>query len=203
VNPQHRHRADANTETQPDLPRISTSTDGPRHAPPQSPAQSPPPSRRAAADLIAPVGRWLRTIGDRRYGRASLVAALVAIILAAILVAVFSYRAAITSGEQDGSTASGTVHHVTYKATSTGTTVIVTYTQGNNGLDGQTTASSPWTMNATTTANVAVLTVTTDNDIHSVTCAIVDAATGRTVVSNSVPPSSGATVTCVTGNLGD
>jgi hypothetical protein len=196
VNPQHRHRADANTDTQPNLPRISTSTDGPRHAPPT------PRRIGAVADLVAPIRLWLRTIGNRRYGRAGLIASLVAIVLIAVLVAVFTYRSAINAGEGGGSTAGATEHEIIYKATSTGKSVIVTYTQGNNGLDGQTTSPSPWTMTAATTASVAVLTVTTDNEIHSVTCAILDAATGKTLVSNSVPPSSGATVTCVTGNLG-
>jgi hypothetical protein len=199
VNPQHRHRADANTETTPNLPRIGMPTDGPTDGPPR---HAPPSPRRLGADLVAPVRLWLRSIGNRRYGRAGLIAALVAIIVVAVIVAVLTYRSAINGGEKGGNAPGGTAHEITYKATSTGTSVIVTYTQGNNGLDGQTTASSPWTMTTATTAGVAVLTVTTDNDIHSVTCAIVDTATGRTLVSNSVPPSSGATVTCVTGNLG-
>jgi len=195
VNPQHRHRADATTDTQPNLPRIDPPPDGPRHAPP-SPG-------RVGAGLVAPVRRWFQVIGNSRYGRVGLVASLVAIILIAVLVAVLSYRGAVDGSEQSSNATGGTAHHVTYKATSTGKTVIVTYTQGDNGLDGQTTAPSPWTINTTTTANVAVLTVTTDNDVHSVSCTIVDTTTGNILVSNSVPSASGATVTCVSGNLGD
>ncbi|MDT7553890.1 MAG: hypothetical protein QOI16_2426, partial [Pseudonocardiales bacterium] len=102
----------------------------------------------------------------------------------------------------------GIARHLTYKATSTERTVIVTYTQGDNELDGQTQSASPWSMATTVTASVAVLTVTSGSDTQnpdradSVTCAILDTTTGQTLVSKSAPPSSAATVTCVAGNLG-
>ncbi|HEY0811967.1 MAG TPA: hypothetical protein VGE11_01695 [Pseudonocardia sp.] len=193
MNPQHRHRADAHTDTQPNLPRIDPPPDGPRH--------SPPSSGRVGAGPLAPVRRLLQVGRNGRYNRAGVIAALVAVIVVALVVAVVSYRSAVNSGEQGSNAAGGAAHHVTYKATSSGKTVIVTYTQGDNGLDGQTTAPSPWTIDTSTTANVAVLTVTTDNDVRSVSCAIVDTKTGNTLVSKSVPPSTGATVTCVSGSL--
>jgi hypothetical protein len=95
-----------------------------------------------------------------------------------------------------------------YKATSTGKTVTVTYTQNNNDVDGQATAASPWSTGTTVTANVAVLTVISGRDANNangadgVTCAIVDMATGQTLASKAAPPSVGATVTCVAGGLG-
>lgn len=134
---------------------------------------------------------------------------LIALLLGVVLVAIatLTYRATTLAGQPGGNTAA-TAHHITYKATSTAKTVLVTYTQGGNDPDGQTTGPSPWSMATTVSAGVAVLTVTIGSDAHnpdqaeSVTCAIMDTTTGRTLVSNTVPPSPGATVTCVTGNLG-
>jgi hypothetical protein len=124
--------------------------------------------------------------------------------LVVIAIAIISYRTAMNAAEQDGDSA--LTHHVTYKATSTGKTVIVTFTQGSSGLDGQTTASSPWSLATSLSASVAVLTVTSGTDVRdradSVTCAIVDTASGQTLVRNAMPASPGATVTCVTGRLG-
>ena len=131
------------------------------------------------------------------------IVALLALVLVAV--AIVGYRVTSNPGRAGGDAA--VAHHLTYKAGSTEKKVIVTYTQGDNDLDGQTTAASPWSIATTVTASVAVLTVTSGSDVHnadradSVTCAIVDTTTGRTLVSNSVPPTSGATVTCVTGNL--
>lgn len=132
-----------------------------------------------------------------------MIVALLALVLVAV--AIVGYRMATSADRASGDAVAA--HHLTYKASSTEKTVIVTYTQGNNDLDGQTTAASPGSMATTVTAGVAVLTVTSGSDVHnadradSVTCAIVDTTTGRTLVSNSVPPTSGATVTCVTSNL--
>ncbi len=159
-------------------------------------------------NLAAPIRQWLghlggRATGNRRYFSIGLIASVLVLVLVAVVLV--SYRALHNDGGAGADTTGTTVHHVTYDATSTGKTVIVTYTQGTNGLDGQTTAPSPWTMVATTTASVAVLTVTTNNvdTADSVTCAIVDTVTGQTLVSNSVVPSVGATVTCVTSTLRD
>jgi hypothetical protein len=142
---------------------------------------------------------------DRAHFRAVLIALLLGLVLVAV--ATLAYRTT-TLADQPGGNTAATAHHVTYKATSTAKTVLVTYTQGGNDPDGQTTGPSPWSMATTVTAGVAVLTVTIGSNAHnpdqadSVTCAIVDTTTGRTMVSNTVPPSPGATVTCVTGNLG-
>lgn len=200
MTPQHRHRAELDVDTQPNLPRVGPPT--------EVPPPSPPPPRRSV-DLVAPVRRWLghlggQATGGRRSFRVGVIVSSFVIVLLAVVVV--SYRAATNAGAGGSDTPGSTTHHITYDATSTGKTVIVTFTQGDNGLDGQTTAPSPWTMTTTTTASVAVLTVTTNNTDHpdrtdSVTCAIVDAVTGRTLVSNSVLPSVGASVTCVTGNL--
>jgi hypothetical protein len=128
------------------------------------------------------------------------------LVLALVAVAVIIYRTATDAGPSGADT--GIARHLTYKATSTERTVIVTYTQGDNELDGQTQSASPWSMATTVTASVAVLTVTSGSDTQnpdradSVTCAILDTTTGQTLVSKSAPPSSAATVTCVAGNLG-
>lgn len=192
MNPQHRHRADPNQTTP--IP----ATDNPRH--------TPPPPRRIDVNVVALARRWFHAVADPTTGsraRARLITSLLGLLVIAI--ATVSYRTAVNAGKPDGNTAP--THHVTYQATSTGKTVIVTYTQGSNGLDGQTTAPSPWSIATDLTASVAVLTVTSGTDSHnpdradSVTCAIVDTASGQTLVRNAVPASAAATVTCVTSNL--
>jgi hypothetical protein len=95
---------------------------------------------------------------------------------------------------------------ITYKASSTsGRPVIVTYTQGNNGSGSQTQAKSPWSVDTTVTGSVAILSVSSSFDINGkqdgVTCSIIDRDTGKTLVTNSVPASGGASVTCTASNL--
>ena len=191
---QHRHDA----HPQPDL-------DGPPtdELPRSVPAAAP--SRRPGVDLVARI----RTMGTSivgRLGRTRVLLIAAVLVLMLVAVGVLTYRATTAAVPSGGDT--GIARHLTYEATSTEKTVIVTYTQGDNELDGQTQSASPWSMAATVTASVAVLTVTSGSDAEnpdhadSVTCAILDTTTGQTLVSKSAPPSSAATVTCVAGNLG-
>jgi hypothetical protein len=80
----------------------------------------------------------------------------------------------------------------------------VTYTRGANDVDGQATAASPWSLATTVNSRTAVLTVNSAGDPNradTVTCAIVDTASGKTLVSNTASPAENSSVTCVTGNL--
>jgi hypothetical protein len=135
--------------------------------------------------------------GGQGRSRTALVAAPLGLVLVAVTA--ISCGAATSADKTGGETSAA--HHVTYKASSTGKTVTATYTQSNSEIDGQATAASPWSMATTVTTGVAVLTVTSVGDGDSITCAILDSTTGKTLASNSVSSSTGATVTCVAGNL--
>ncbi len=156
----------------------------------------PPSPRRVGTHVTAVVRRWLHPAGVR--SRGVLIVAVLGVVLIAVIAV--SYRIADSDAAGDNT---ADAHQLTYRATSSERTVMVTYSQGNNGLDGQATAASPWSTTATVTGSIAVLTVTSGNSdrVNSVTCTIQDTNTGQTLVSNAVPPSTGATVTCVTGNL--
>jgi hypothetical protein len=191
------HRQDARPYPDQDGPPTD---ELPRPIPAAAPAPSP------GTDLVARVRRSGGSIVER-LGRPRVIVIVAVVVLAlAATAVVLTYRVATNTGTSGGDT--GIARHLTYKATSTEKTVIVTYTQGDNDLDGQTQSASPWSMAATVTASVAVLTVTSGSDARnpdraaSVTCAIEDTTTGQTLASKSAPPSAGATVTCVAGNLG-
>jgi hypothetical protein len=190
------HRQDARPQPDQDGPPTDQL---PRPIPPAA------PPRRPGVDLVARV-RQSGSSAIGRLGRTRVLVIVAVIVLALVAVAVITYRTATNAGPSGADT--GIARHLTYKATSTEKTVIVTYTQGDNELDGQTQSASPWSMATTVTASVAVLTVTSGSDTQnpdradSVTCAILDTTTGQTLVSKSAPPSSAATVTCVAGNLG-
>ena len=178
-----------------------------RHAQSYPPDEGPPTDellkavpaepQRARRDLAG----WVRRCLVTPDGRPRVVVIIAVFGLALVAVAAFSYRAMTNSAQANDNTVA---HFLTYKASSTGKTVLVTFTRGDNDVDGQATAASPWSLPTTVTTRVAVLTVNSGGDPNradSVTCAIVDTTTGETLVSNTAPPSVGASVTCVTGNL--
>lgn len=126
-----------------------------------------------------------------------------------VIVSTITYVGAINAGVQGVNNSLNAVHNITYRASSsTGGKVIVSYTQGKDGSGSQTEAQSPWSVDTTVTGSVAVLTVSSSLDISNpnkqegVTCAILDKDTGKTLVTNTVPPSGGATVSCTASNLG-
>jgi hypothetical protein len=139
-----------------------------------------------------------RLSGIRR--RTVLIVAVLGVVLVAA--AALVYRMATKPDGAGGTAAAG--HHLTYRATSSDGTVMVTYSEGNNDRDGQATAASPWSTAVTVTGSIAVLTVASGSSdrVNSASCAVKDTTTGQTLISKEVPPSTGATVTCVTGNLG-
>lgn len=145
---------------------------------------------------------------NRGVALAGLIASVLGFVL--VIVATVAYVSAINAGVQGVNKSLNAVHNVTYKVTTTdGGKVIVSYTQGTSGMGSQTNTSSPWTQDTTVTGSVAVLTASTGVDIQNpnkqvgITCSIVDKDTGKTVVTNTVPPSGGATVTCSANNLGN
>ncbi len=126
-----------------------------------------------------------------------------------VIVSTVAYVGAINAGVQGVNDSINAVHNITYRASSsTGGDVIVTYTAGKNGSGSQTQAKSPWSVDTTVTGSVAVLTVSSSIDIsrpgkqEGVTCSIIDKDTGKTLVTNTVPPSGGASVTCTASKLG-
>ena len=124
------------------------------------------------------------------------------LVVVVVVVAVVGYRIAIAPDGTAETAAAG--HQLTYRATSSDGTVVVTYSQGNNDRDGQAKSTSPSSMAVTVTGSIAVLTVTSGSSdkSNSLSCAIEDTATGQTLASKELPPSTDATLTCVTGNLG-
>ena len=143
------------------------------------------------------------------------VAGLITSVLGLVLVGVSTalYVGAINAGVQgfkDGVDKSfNAVHHITYTASSsTGGDLDVSYSQGRDGSGSQSQARSPWSVDTTVTGSFASLTASSGFDAanpgrqQGVTCSIVDRDTGKTLVTNTVPPSGGATVTCTATNLG-
>jgi hypothetical protein len=179
----------------------------PDDGPPTEDLSRPGPAgpRRIGTRPAAVPARRLRVSGrlsGLRRRTALVVAVLVAVLVVAVVAVVVGYRMA-TDPEPAAGTATGG-HQLTYRATSSDGTVVVTYSKGNNNLDGQAKSTSPWSTAVTVTGSIAVLTVTssTSDRANSVSCAIEDASTGQTLARKEVPPSTDATVTCVTGNLG-
>jgi hypothetical protein len=165
---------------------------------------------------LAILGIVFGLVGLRRVGRrvatnrgvalAGLISSVLGFVL--VIVSTVAYVGALNAGVQGVNDSLNAVHNITYKASSSsGGAVIVSYTQGKNGSGSQTQAKSPWSVDTTVTGSVAVLTVSSSFDINSpnkqegVTCSIIDRDTGKTLATNTVPPSGGATVSC-TANLG-
>jgi len=134
-----------------------------------------------------------------RHRNVLIVAVLAVVGVAAVVV---GYR--IATNPDTAAETTTAEHHLTYRATSSDGTVVATFSQGNNNRDGQAKSTSPWSKAATVTGSIAVLTVTSGSSdkSNSLSCAIEDATTGQTLASKELPPSTDATVTCVTGNLG-
>jgi hypothetical protein len=176
--------------------RPSPRDDGPPtdQLPPSGPARPRRIGARpaAAAQARRPLGGLSR--------RTVLIVAGIAVVLVAVVVV--GYLLA-TSPEEAGETETAG-HQLTYRATSSDNTVVVTYSKGNNNLDGQAKSTSPWSAAVTVTGSIAVVTVTSGNSdrVNSVSCTIEDATTGQTLAHKEVVPSTDATATCVTGNLG-
>ena len=180
--------------------RPSPRDDGPPtdQLPPSGPARPRRVGARSAAAARARRPLSVRLSGLSR--RTVLIVAAIAVVLLAV--AVVGYLVA-TSPEEVGTT-EATGHQLTYRATSSDNTVVITYSKGNNNLDGQAKSTSPWSAAVTVTGSIAVLTVTSGSSdrVNSVSCTIEDANTGQTLAHKEVPPSTDATATCVTGNLG-
>ena len=148
-----------------------------------------------------------RAATNRGVSLAGLITSVLGFVL--VIVSTITYVGAINAGVQGVNDSLNAVHNITYKASSTsGRPVILSYTQGNSGSGSQTQAKSPWSVDTTVTGSVAVITVSSSIDIGNpskqdgVSCSIVDKDTGKTLVTNSVPPSGGASVTCTASNLG-
>lgn len=159
--------------------------------------------RRVDARPPAAAPAQARSLGSRLSGvdrRTVLVAAVLVVV--AVAVVVVGNRIATSPDGTAETSAAG--HQLTYRATSSDGTVVTTYSRGNNDRDGQAKSSSPWSMAVTVTGSIAVLTVTSGSSDKSngLSCAIEDTATGQTLASKELPPSTDATLTCVTGNLG-
>lgn len=133
-------------------------------------------------------------------GRVVVIIAVLAVVLVAVVVV--GYRM-VTRPNSAAETATAG-HQLVYRATSSDGTVVATYSQGDNDRDGQAKSGSPWSMAVTVTGSIAVLTVTSGSSdkSNSLSCAIEDATTGQTLAKKELPPSTDATLTCVTGNLG-
>lgn len=132
-----------------------------------------------------------------------------AIGLVLVIISTVLYVNAVSAGVQSVNNSLNAVHHVTYKVVSTdGGKVIVSYTLGNSGSGSVIDVPSPWSADATVTGSSAVLTASTNADVQNInraeglTCSIIDNDTGKTVVTNSVPASANATVSCSTFELG-
>lgn len=159
----------------------------------------------AQPDDGPPTDEFVLPVAPRRGGkilgalRSRRVVVLAAVGAALVVVAVVVLVVA-RSGPADDAAAP---HALTYQASSTGKSVIVTFTRGAEEVDGQAAAPSPWSLATAVNSRVAVLTVNSGdpNRADGVTCAILDTNTGRTLVKNSAPPATGGSVTCVTGNL--
>ncbi len=159
--------------------------------------------RRFGARSPVAVPAQPRPLGGRLGGvgrRTVLIVA--ALIVTAVAVAVVGYRIATNPDRAAGTATAG--HQLTYRATSSDGTVVVTYSLGNNDRDGQAKSTSPWSTAVTVTGSIAALTVTSGSSdkSNSLSCVIEDTTTGQTLVGKELPPSTDATVTCVTGNLG-
>lgn len=129
--------------------------------------------------------------------------------LVLVIVSTVLYVSAINVGVQSLDKSLNAPHNLTYKAEATGGGKLsVAYSQGNAGSGGQATAASPWSQDVTVNGSFASLTVSSSPDLDhpdqqvGVSCTIVDRDTGRTVVTNSVPPSEFATVSCTATDLG-
>jgi hypothetical protein len=146
-----------------------------------------------------------RVATNRGVALAGLITSVIGFVL--VIISTVLYVGAINAGVQGVNDSLNAVHNITYTASSTsGRPVTVSYTQGNNGSGSQTQVKSPWSVDATVIGGVAVVTASSGFDINGkqdgVSCSIVDRDTGKTLVTNSVPPSGGATVTCTASDLG-
>ncbi|NMI02088.1 DUF4190 domain-containing protein [Pseudonocardia acidicola] len=148
-----------------------------------------------------------RLATNRGVALAGLIASVIGFVL--VIVSTVLYVGAINAGVQGADQALNGVHNVTYKVSTTdGGKVTVSYTQGNIGSGGLIQVPSPWSLDTTVTGASAVLTATGGGNIQDInhaqglTCEIIDKDTGKTLVTNTVPPSANATVTCSTINFG-
>ena len=126
-----------------------------------------------------------------------------------VIISTVRYVSALNAGVQSVNNSLNGEHHVTYKVTTTsGGAVSVTYTQGRAGSGSAVGVPSPWSADTTVTGSIATLTASAGLDVQNpnraegITCAIVDDDTGKTVSTNTVPPSPNASVSCNTTDLG-
>jgi H+/Cl- antiporter ClcA len=129
--------------------------------------------------------------------------------LVLVIISTVLYVSALNSGVQSINNSLNAQHRVTYKVTTTdGSPVTATYSQGKAGSGSVSGTPSPWSVDTTVTGSVATLTAAAGVDVQNpnrsvgITCSIVDDDTGKTVATNTVPPSPGATVSCNTTDLG-
>ena len=125
-----------------------------------------------------------------------------ALALGVIAIAALGFRIATDAGQLWGAAPHDATHLLAYEAASSGHSVVVTYTKGDQGAPGQSVGSSPWSADVSVVGNVAFLTVMSGNNADDgVACSIVDKATGRTLAHDSTDPASGGSVTCVINDL--
>ena len=170
-----------------------------RPARPSAHDNGPPTEDLSRPAQRPPVGAWRRLSGGVRRRTVVIVAVIVLVLVAAVVIGL-----RITTDQETAAGTAAEGHQLTYRATSSDGTVVITYSLGDNNRDGQAKAPSPWSAAVTVTGSIAVLTVTSGSSdrTNSLSCAIEDTTTGRTLASKALPPSTDATLTCVTGNLG-
>jgi hypothetical protein len=154
----------------------------------------------------------VRRVGKRRATNkgvavSGFVLSLIGLVL--VIISTVMYVSAIGAGVKSMDNAINAEHHVTYKVTTTsGGAVSVTYSQGRSGSGSVVDVPSPWSVDTTVTGSVATLTASAALDVQhpnrteGITCSIVDADSGKTVATSTVPPSANATVSCDTTDLG-
>jgi hypothetical protein len=150
-----------------------------------------------------------RVATNRGVTLAGMIASVLGLVL--VIASTMLWVSAIGAGVEGANKAINAPHNVTYKVTTTnGGDVSVTYSQGaaGSGSGSAIGVPSPWTVDTSVTGSSALLTASAGVDIQDpnkaegLTCEIVDRDTGKSVVTNSVPPSPGASVTCSTFSLG-
>jgi hypothetical protein len=131
-----------------------------------------------------------------------LIASVVGFVL--VIISTVIYFGAIGAGVKGVTDATNAVHHLTYRVSSTnGGKVSAFYDQGKNASGQVVGVPSPWSIDVNVTGISATLSASSYTDIgqdfnrtDGLSCSIIDRDTGKTISTNSVPPSANAHVSC-------
>ncbi|RJQ80736.1 hypothetical protein D5S17_06760 [Pseudonocardiaceae bacterium YIM PH 21723] len=129
--------------------------------------------------------------------------------LVLVIVSTVFYVSAVKAGVDGVDKATNAEHRLGYSvSSSSGGKVTVHYTQGDGSSGSAVGIASPWTADATVKGNFASVSASTYtefgedfNKADGLTCSIVDKDTGKTLVTNSIPPSPNGHVDCTTVDL--